>query len=124
MQVAFYANLTLAVMLTKFYIIMIIGCDPQQLNEGKMSVANTHKCGGPLRSLGIPNGIVCYTGIDVGATAIYSCFNCDTATKIMSVRTCLPNGTWNGTIPQCEGDAKKLYIHVMLITVHSVQVLL
>lgn len=71
-------------------------------------MANTLECGEPLRSLGISNGVVCLTGIHVGATAIYSCSNYDTATKIISVRTCLPNGIWNGTIPQCEGDAKQI----------------
>ena len=79
------------------------GCDPQQLSDNTLLPTGV-SCSAPLYSLGIRNGIVCYNNIDTGAIAFYSCFNCDSQVSFTSVmaRVCLPNGQWNGSIPQCE----------------------
>ena len=80
------------------------GCIPQQLSDGTV-VSDGIGCGAPLHTLGIRNGIVCYDSIDFGATAVYSCSNnCGdkSAEVALSVRTCLPNGSWSGAIPKCE----------------------
>ena len=70
-------------------------------------------CGTPMHSFGILNGIVCYSGIDTGAVAVYSCFGCASGITERSplVRTCLQNGTWNGIIPQCECGMISSYLH-------------
>ena len=77
------------------------GCNSQQLSDDRGTVASdvTMGCGAALHTLGIRNGFVCYDNIDVGATAVYSC-SCDS--RVLSIRTCLLNGSWSGTIPQCE----------------------
>ena len=77
------------------------GCNPQQLSDDRDMVASdvTMGCGAALHTLGTRNGIVCYDNIDVGASAVYSC-SCDS--RVISIRTCLLNGSWSGTIPQCE----------------------
>lgn len=81
---------------------LFIGCDPQQLSDGTYALSsNNAGCGAPLHSIGIKNGIACYTGVDAGSTAFHSCSNCDSG-AISSVRTCQLNGTWSGTMPQCE----------------------
>ena len=81
------------------------GCSPYQLSDHKSLPAGV-TCDAPMHSLGISNGIVCYSGIDTGAIAVYSCFSYASGIVERSplVRTCLENGTWNGTIPQCECD--------------------
>lgn len=78
------------------------GCDINQLTDGTVLSNGVH-CGLPLLSAGIRNGIVCYTGTGIGATATHHCFNHGFAvsSSAHSVRTCLPNGTWNGTISHC-----------------------
>ena len=80
------------------------GCSPHQLSDGT-PLPSSATCDVPMHSLGIPNGIVCYSGIDTGAIAVYSCFSCASGIRERpspTVRTCLQNGTWNGIIPQCE----------------------
>ena len=64
-------------------------------------LSDDSRCRAPLHSLSIKNGIVCYTGVDTGSIAFYSCSNCDSG-AIISVRTCQLNGNWNGTVPQCD----------------------
>ena len=82
-----------------------VGCSLHRLSDDKPLPAGV-TCDAPMHSLGVSNGIVCYSGIDTGAIALYSCFSC--ASEIVErsplVRTCLENGTWNGTIPHCECD--------------------
>ena len=53
-------------------------------------------------SLGISNGIACYSETKSGSTAVYFCLKCGfTSIKGYSTRTCLLNGSWTGSIPQC-----------------------
>ena len=82
------------------------GCDESQLTDGTVLSDGVH-CGLPLLTASIRNGIVCYTGTSIGAIAIHHCFNLGFAvsSSAHSVRTCLPNGTWNGTMPRC-GNSK------------------
>ena len=80
------------------------GCDESQLSDGTALSDDIH-CGLPLLTAGIRNGLVCYTGTGIGATATYHCFNHGlvvSGSSAYTVSTCLPNGTWNGTIPRCE----------------------
>ena len=80
----------------------LTGCDPQHLSDGTPLQDGT-SCGAPYHSLGIENGIICYNGIDAGATALYICSS-STSTSISSpsVRTCMPNGTWSGSVLHCD----------------------
>ena len=62
-------------------------------------------CGPPLFTVAIRNGVVCYTGTGISATAVHHCFDCGYDPAVSSsghqVRTCQPDGTWNGTQHQC-----------------------
>ena len=75
-------------------------------------------CHSPLMTLsnGIENGVACYTGTYVGSTAYYYCLTCDSKTianeLAASERTCMEDGYWNGTIPQCECESAQLIRHV------------
>ena len=52
--------------------------------------------------LGISNRIACYSETKSGTTAVYFCLMCGfTSIKGYSTRTCLLNGSWTGSIPQC-----------------------
>ena len=80
----------------------IIACNPGGLGDG--SVPNV-TCGDSYMTVGIKNGLACYTGTEVGSTATYYCFNCgfNTLTKTGSlIRRCNASGEWNGNIPQCD----------------------
>ena len=49
---------------------------------------------------GIPNGMLCYTGLTPGSTATYSC---DKGYELSGSGplACQANGLWNGTGPTC-----------------------
>ena len=78
-----------------------VACNPTALSDGTLSPDDV-LCGAPFSTLGIKNGIVCYSRVDIGATAFYSCLSCGVNhLKISPVRTCLQDGSWNGSIPHC-----------------------
>ena len=80
------------------------GCDENQLTDGTALPDSVH-CGLPLLSAGIRNGLVCYMGTGIGAIATHHCFNDSVlvgGSSAHAVRTCLQDGSWNGTIPCCE----------------------
>ena len=86
----------------------IIGCDINQLVDGEiinLSDESGIQCGLPLFTAGITKeGVVCYTGTHVGAIAMYHCFDCgfnQASSGPNQVRTCMLDGTWNGTAPRC-----------------------
>ena len=77
-------------------------CNPTELSDGTI-LPDVVKCDSPFFSLGIRNGIACYSGVDVGSIAVYFCLNCGFNTlKGSSVRKCMDDGNWNGTIPLCD----------------------
>ena len=85
-------------------IILITACDPNGLSDGtSLDPLDTGaRCGAPLSTLGIRGGIACYSSYDIGSTATYSCLKCGLQHLEGShVRTCLSDGNWNGSIPQC-----------------------
>ena len=93
---------------------IITGCSTDQLTDGTL-LPDDISCGAPFHSLGIKNGMVCFGSVDVGATALYYCSSCDRGEiRNPSVRICSPNGTWNGSIPECE--CGKLYNNYIIIT--------
>ena len=81
-----------------------IACNPGGLGDGSVYIPNV-TCGDSYMTVGIENGLACYTGTEVGSTAIYYCFDCgfNTLTKTGSlIRRCNASGEWNGNIPQCD----------------------
>ena len=78
-----------------------IGCTSSQLGDGTV-LPDGVQCGSPLHTIGIHNGIVCYTGTGIGSTAFHHCFNCGyDLDSNNTVRTCQSNGMWSGAIPRC-----------------------
>ena len=81
-----------------------VACDPLLLGDNTLLPWNI-SCDPPYHSLGISNGIACYTETKSGSTAVYFCLQCGfTSIKGSSTRTCLLNGSWTGSIPQCNCD--------------------
>ena len=89
---------------TTFYTV----CNPAALGS-IMLLPTDARCNPPLYTLGISNGIVCYSGTEIGSIAFYSCIDCgfNSLTKGSSVRICTKDGNWDGTITQC--NCSKLY---------------
>ena len=82
-----------------------LDCDLAELSDDTQ-VPNGVSCATPLEnmSLGIQDGVVCYTGSSVGSTAAYYCLSCDQksiALKRETLRLCTANGSWDGDIPRC-----------------------
>ena len=78
-----------------------IACDPLLLGDNTSLPWNI-SCDPPYHSLGISNGIACYTETKSGSTAVYFCLKCGfISIKGTSTRMCLLNGSWTGSIPQC-----------------------
>ena len=61
-------------------------------------------CDSPLNVISVEESYACYIGTFVGASAVHHCVGCDGR----AVRECLANGTWDGTIPQCDCKHIKL----------------
>lgn len=79
----------------------LIACDPLLLGDNTSLPWNI-LCDPPYHSLGISNGIACYSETKSGSTAVYFCLKCGfTTIKGYSTRTCLLNGSWTGSIPRC-----------------------
>ena len=77
-------------------------CSPADLTDGTPPPDDV-TCGAPFFTLGIKSGMVCYTRTDIGAVAAYSCLECGVySLRGSPVRSCLPDGSWNGSIPQCD----------------------
>ena len=87
----------------------IIGCDASQLGDERTMLSDGIECGLPLFTARIKDGLVCYTGTHVGATATYHCFDCgfnQASSSVNQVRTCMLDGMWNGTVPHCDCSNK------------------
>ena len=85
----------------------ILGCAESQLIDGEIvDLSDGTQCGLPLFTIGMKDGVVCYTGTHVGAIATYHCFDCGFSYQrsfgANQVRTCMLDGTWNGTVPHCD----------------------
>ena len=84
-----------------------VSCNLADLSDGTeldQTSSNTLTRGlKSLLSLGIENGVVCYTGNNTGAIAVYSCLSCHFtgSSYEMFIRMCTENGNWTGTTPQC-----------------------
>lgn len=82
-----------------------IGCDTEELSDGTQ-LPNGIRCPAPLenKSLGIQDGVACYTGTSIGSIAAYYCLHCDQQSIALErrlLRLCTANGSWNGDIPHC-----------------------
>lgn len=95
-----------------------VSCSLTDLSDGAMldpSSFSTMICGvKSLSPLGMENGIVCYSGSNVGAIAVYSCLSCRfTGSSYETfIRTCTEDGNWTGTAPLCdcsESQTRKIY---------------
>ena len=83
-------------------------CNPADLTDGTtLTLSETVTCGVAFSSLRIKDGIVCYSGSDVGSIAAYFCLDCGFKSVVGSdygsfIRMCTEEGKWNGTVPQCD----------------------
>ena len=62
---------------------------------------------------------MCYTTNVVGASAFFYCLDCGfSSIRGMSVRTCMEDGTWNGSTPACECKYKvSLSLHLLVCSI-------
>ena len=91
-------------------------CNPTVL--GSVALLPTDvRCDPPFHSLGIENGIVCYSGTEVGSVAFYSCISCgfNAIMNGTSIRICTKDGYWNGTTPQCSCNASEFFSTIIMI---------
>ena len=80
----------------------ITACNPAQLQDSTQSQG--FLCAYPYSSAYIKDGVACYDSITIGSVATYTCVNnCyfKGVDYLPLIRTCLPNGTWSGDIPNC-----------------------
>ena len=75
-------------------------CDPSELSNGTVEIS-TNMTGGVVN---IKNGIISFSGIDVGSTAEVTC-NKGSFLKGSKVRNCTCNGEWSGNIQICKIDS-------------------
>ena len=106
------------------YLIQFTVCNPTVLGNAPMLPMDV-KCEAPFHSLGVENGIACYSGTEIGSVAFYSCLHCGLS-GIMngtSVRVCTENGVWNGSTPRCScklQTSEPLYIiSYLLLLIYS-----
>ena len=81
------------------------------LVDGDCDPSDPDDVGGVLISTG--TGRACYTGTTEGSVAIYAC-NCPSLYRIVGTgtRTCLSDGTWSGTVPQCLPECR-FYLYIV-----------
>ena len=88
---------------------MISGCNPAKLTGNITESVPEHsgkECGARHAMLAIRNGFVCYSGTEIGSSAVYYCSNCgynsltDSAQSFIQV--CKENGEWDGEVPTCD----------------------
>ena len=98
-----------------------VSCNPTDLSDGTevdRTSPNTLACGmKSLSPLGIENGIVCYTGSNIGAIAVYSCLSCRFMGSSYEtfIRMCAENGNWTGTAPQCDCCESMMLLSLIII---------
>ena len=92
-----------------------IGCKSDELGDGT-ALADDVQCSQLLFTVGIRDGFVCYSGTAIGSTAMYHCFKCgyNDPAHAQFTRTCLSNGTWSGTTPQCDCSKDTLDNYILL----------
>ena len=69
-------------------------CDPTELGDHPSSVSSS---GTAVTS----NGMIVYTGVDVGSVASLTCNERHTPGVNSRVRTCMNDGKWNGITQTC-----------------------
>ena len=84
-----------------FYTLLRVDCPVSGLGVEDTDV-NSTTCEGFAGSVQIPAGRACYNGTTVGSIAEYAC-NCPSQYELDgdSTRVCQNDGTWTGTVPQC-----------------------
>ena len=94
---------------------LVQGMDVQLVTEG----CDSRFVGGVMTSAG--SGRVCYNGTATGSLAIYAC-NCPSLYRLVGTgtRTCLSDGTWSGTVPQCLPECRFMpCMHIVDVTTCS-----
>ena len=81
-----------------------VACNVTKLGDNTSLPSNV-SCDSPFHTIGIKSGLACYSDTYIGSIAIYFCLDCGfSSVQGLSTRTCLPNGSWTGQIPQCQCD--------------------